>query len=91
MPNATVKKVSKLCDKSIEEVEHLFVQAEKLAEEQDKKGNYSYIMGIFKKSLGSDCLKKLNWVVKESDTSPSKILSLIQELINSNRKIKNAS
>jgi len=82
MPNATVKKVSETCNKSLEEVEELFIQAEKLAEEQGRKGNYAYIMGIFKKSLGKDCLEKLKWnssEVKESDML-IKIKNLILEI-----------
>lgn len=85
MPNATVIKVSKICNKSIEDVEELFTQAEKLAEEQGKKGNYSYIMGIFKKSLGKECIEKLGWnssEIKEFESKHLEVLNLIQELKN---------
>lgn len=76
MPNATVKKVSEICNKPIDEVEKLFTQAEELAKEQGKEKNYSYIMGIFKKSLGKECLDKLKWNIEES-----MILNTISDLI----------
>lgn len=83
MPNATVKKVSEICDKPIDEVEKLFSQAEELAKEQGKEKNYSYIMGIFKKSLGKECLAKLKWDIEESI-----ILNNISNLITESLKIK---
>jgi len=83
MPNATVKKVSEICDKPVDEVEKLFSQAEELAKEQGKEKNYSYIMGIFKKSLGKECLAKLKWDIEESI-----ILNNISNLITESLKIK---
>jgi hypothetical protein len=79
MPNPTIKKVSNTCNIELDKVEELFVQAEKLAEEQGKSRNYAYIMGIFKKSLGQDCLEKLNW--NSSEVKESGILFNIQQLI----------
>lgn len=83
MPNATVVKVSKICDIPIERVEELFANAEDIAEKAGKQGDYSYIMGVFKKSLGAECLKKLNWSIKES-----MILNNVFNLITESAKIK---
>lgn len=85
MPNASIVKASEVCNKPLKDVEELFTQAEKLAEEQGKKGNYSYIMGIFKKSLGKECVDKLGWgssEIKEFESKHFEVLNLIQELRN---------
>ena len=76
---------SEVCNKPLKDVEELFTQAEKLAEEQGKKGNYAYIMGIFKKSLGEECVDKLGWgssEIKEFESKHFEVLNLIQELRN---------
>lgn len=85
MPNGSIIKASEVCNKPLKDVEELFTQAEKLAEEQGKKGNYSYIMGIFKKSLGKECVDKLGWgssEIKEFESKHFEVLNLIQELRN---------
>lgn len=94
MPNASIVKASEVCNKPLKDVEELFTQAEKLAEEQGKKGNYAYIMGIFKKSLGKECVDKLGWgssEIKEFESKHFEVLNLIQELKNLNNTIEENS
>jgi hypothetical protein len=79
MPNSTVLKVSKACGKDLKDVEELFLHAEEIAKNQNKKNNCAYIMDIFKKSLGKECLDKLNW--SSSEVKESDMLTNIRNLI----------
>ncbi len=65
MPSDMINKVVKKCDKSKDDVEELWEEAKKQAEENEQGDNYAYITGIFKQMLGKDCLSKLGWEKNE--------------------------
>ena len=52
MPATVIQSFSKKTGKSVEELEKLWKKAKKVAEEQGRKDDYAYIVGIFKKMLG---------------------------------------
>lgn len=51
MPNNVIKSYSKKTGKSESELEKKWAKAEKIAKDNGQKGNYPYIMGIFKRML----------------------------------------
>lgn len=61
MLNAIIKQVSEVTGKSITELEDLWKQAVEISKKEYNKKDYAIIMGIFKKSLGEDILKKMKW------------------------------
>lgn len=61
MPNSVVQKVANVTGKPEGEIEDLWKNAVAIAKEEYGKRDYAIIMGIFKKSLGEDTLKKLKW------------------------------
>jgi len=64
MPNAYITRVGKTCNRGIKELETLWEQAKTIAMKQyaiseDTPRFYALVMGIFKKSLGEECIEKL--------------------------------
>lgn len=61
MPAPLVKKVAKLCGKSLKDVEALWDKAKKIAAKEVEPGSsryWGYVTGVFKKSLGTSCANK---------------------------------
>lgn len=57
MPKPVISIVSKVCKLSLEDVEEKWEKAKNLA--GDKSKDMKYVMGVFKRSLGKDCVDKL--------------------------------
>ncbi len=70
MPGPMLKKVSDVCELSMERVEHLWEKSKGLVKEQypdvdeDTGKFYEITVGILRQMLGEDCVKKLGWKTK---------------------------
>ena len=65
MPANVVKTVSEKCGMSEAEAEKLWKDAKKAAADEGKIEEYDYIMGIFKKMVGKDCMKTMGWMSED--------------------------
>ena len=76
MPNSAVDYVVVTTGMPKTEVEDLWDKAKTLAKKEGRT-DYAYIMGIFKKSLGENNLKKLGWNINEAITLSNWLNTLI--------------
>ena len=87
MPNNIVNKVVEVCGMPLDEVEKRWTQAEEIVVKQygkKNKRNFEIITGIFKHSLGKECVNKLGWETQWKKTPLTEAIDLlISEIIKS--------
>ena len=76
MPSSAVNYVVATTGRPIKEIEDLWDKATTIAKDSGRT-DYSYIMGIFKKSLGHSALKQLGWSISEDVTFENWLSSLL--------------
>lgn len=80
MPENLFKAVNKTCGIDLAELEDKWAKAKEIVKteygktEDDGDVFYQLVTGIFKKMVGKDCMKKMDW---ESVTTSERVLSLI--------------
>lgn len=89
MPNAYLAKVAAACDLSRDEAHDLWDKAKKIAADrgysEDDDAYYPYVTGVFKNSVGKDCLSRLHDDQSESGTRIGAVLASLPSPTNEDK------